>query len=89
LYLVVEHFCAIRGSEVVTSGYRYAVENPDGREVIAYHWHPSAKVSEPHLHLGSGALGANKDLANIHVPREITLSDLLWLVREIRSATTP
>jgi hypothetical protein len=42
-----------------TVGYQYRLEDGDGREIIAYHWHPQGQshVSVPHLHLGA-ALGA-------------------------------
>jgi hypothetical protein len=41
-----------------TVGYQYRLEDEDGREVIAYHWHPQGQshVAFPHLHLGA-ALG--------------------------------
>ena len=39
-----------------TVGYQYRLEDTDGREIVAYHWHPQgpSHVAVPHLHLGAG-----------------------------------
>lgn len=38
-----------------SAAYKYTVETDDGREVLAYHWHPDANspVTFAHAHLGS------------------------------------
>lgn len=40
---------------VRTAAYKYTIETDDGREVLAYHWHPASNspVTFPHAHLGS------------------------------------
>lgn len=42
-----------------TAGYLYQRDAADGREILAYHWHPSGLSHErrPYLHPGAG-LGA-------------------------------
>lgn len=39
-------------------GYMYSVDGQDGRELIAYHWHPvgASHFKAPHLHIGTPAL---------------------------------
>jgi hypothetical protein len=37
---------------VTTIAYDYAMDDRDGAEVFAVHWHPASKFSEPHIHLG-------------------------------------
>lgn len=41
------------------TAYQYALHAADGREYLAYHWHPdgASPVAEPHLHLGPAASG--------------------------------
>lgn len=41
-----------------TRGYMYSVDGQDGRELIAYHWHPvgASHFKAPHLHIGTPAL---------------------------------
>lgn len=41
---------------VRTTGYDYRLDAADGREILAYHWHPSGLSHEhrPHLHIGAG-----------------------------------
>lgn len=42
-----------------TAEYYYGIEDVDGREVFAYHWHPlvTPQVLFPHLHVYKGAIG--------------------------------
>lgn len=62
--------------------YEYALENPDGGEILAYHWHPNARNAQPwpHLHIGEAILAPpHKDLSNTHVRTgRVALEDLLW-----------
>lgn len=53
---------------VTTRGYMYAVDNADGQELIAAHWHPmtSGPHTEPHL----------------HVPHDMVSPAGYWLARE-------
>ena len=60
----------------------YALYDVDGREVVAYHWHPEGRsgVTTPHLHLGTGASVGRRDLAGAHLPTgRILLEDVLRL----------
>lgn len=42
--------------EARTASYAYQLDAADGREMLAYHWHPSGLIHErrPHLHIGAG-----------------------------------
>jgi len=50
--------------------YQYALLDRDGREYLAYHWHPdgSSHVTEPHLHLGPAAQVGVAEMAAAHLP---------------------
>jgi hypothetical protein len=50
--------------------YQYALLDREGREYLAYHWHPegSSHVAEPHLHLGPAAQVGVPALAAAHLP---------------------
>jgi hypothetical protein len=62
----IQNVAAVSGAEgvrrerwhAVTTGYAYRLEDSDGREIVAYHWHPQGRshARAPHLHLGA-ALG--------------------------------
>lgn len=59
-----------------TVGYRYALLDANGRELISYHWHPAGRsnATYPHLHLGEGPL------AHAHIPTGfVTLPDVVRL----------
>lgn len=59
---VVHAYRIIRQSErgpwkVQTAAYQYALDDADGREIFAYHWHPHVgDIPYPHLHLSHGAV---------------------------------
>jgi hypothetical protein len=64
------------GYDVRIAGYAYDVLDTEGREIIAYHWHPSgvSHVRRPHLHLSSKLqpidIGRQQEplrLANLHL----------------------
>lgn len=91
--LSIQHFVRVRESDephiawqTETFAYFYALEEPEGSEIIAYHWHPGERspVTIPHLHLESGANIGRDELQKAHVPTgTIELEDVLWLaVRE-------
>jgi len=50
--------------------YQYALLDSDGREPLAYHWHPDSvsHVTEPHLHLGPAAQVGVPVLVAAHLP---------------------
>ena len=70
--------------------YEYRLLDPNQREIIAFHWHPTglSNVSDPHLHLSSRLnpieMGRNQeplDLADMHIPTGfVTLEDVVRLL---------
>jgi hypothetical protein len=56
-FVVVDATNSNGPSQVQVTDYAYAVHRTDGREVLAYHWHPFglSPMTEPHVHL-SGVL---------------------------------
>ncbi len=66
----------------LTSGYVYPLGDTEGRELVAFHWHPSAPniVTNPHLHLGPIAKAGHQRLAVAHIPTgRVSLQDVLRL----------
>ena len=71
-------------------GYSYRILEPEGREILAYHWHPTSvsPVKNPHVHLSSriGPLviapsGAAVALADMHLPTGfVDLNDVVRLL---------
>ena len=55
---------------VVETGYRYAVIDDDGRDVLEYHWHPvgESPIVSPHLHIGHGAMIGRTEIGDAHLP---------------------
>lgn len=51
-----------------TAGYFYSLDAAGGREIVAYHWHPTGRshVTAPHLHLGAGAGTLAPELSKAH-----------------------
>jgi hypothetical protein len=97
---VDHHYRIVRPTErgpykVQTAAYYYALEDQDGREILAYHWHPS-QPQYPHLHVGPGAVDSQwlaaverspqtnalrPDLMGAHLPTgRIALEDVVELV---------
>lgn len=73
--------------------YEYALEDQNGGEILAYHWHPNRRnaLASPHLHIGGAVLTAvYKNLSKAHVPTErIVLEDVLWFaMRELKAPPT-
>ena len=52
-----------------TTSYYYKLDGTDGREILAYHWHPGSRspVTLPHLHLGAGAGTLRRELEKAHI----------------------
>jgi hypothetical protein len=68
--------------KVSTAAYQYSLAQENGKEILAYHWHPDARnsIRTPHLHIGPGAQAKWKPLAKAHIPTgRIALEDLLRL----------
>jgi hypothetical protein len=65
--------------------YYYTLDGTDGREILAYHWHPSGRsqTTTPHLHLGAGAGTLRTELMKAHLETGlVTPVALLSLVIE-------
>jgi len=65
---------------LVASGYSYGLHDADGREVVAYHWHPN--IPHPatfrHLHVGPGSGVRHHRLTKAHLPTGImTVADMV------------
>ena len=71
---------------VRTTAYYYTIEDVEGHEVLAYHWHPQAPNSRtlhPHVHLQYGARVGRRELAGSHVPTgRVAVEDFLRLLIE-------
>lgn len=52
-----------------TAGYQYRLEDDDGRETLAYYWHPQGQshVSIPHLHLGAALGTLRMEMVKAHL----------------------
>ena len=84
LHFIIRHYCTVQGDTLTTAGYQYAFQDTDGKEILAYHWHPASAITEPHLHIGAGAQAARQELVRVHVPTgPIGWPELLWLLREL------
>lgn len=83
---VVEHEGSQGPWRADTVGYYYALLDVEGREIIAYHWHPGRRssIDFPHLHLGAGSGVSRDELQKAHVPTgRVELEDVLALaIRE-------
>lgn len=67
--------------KATTRAYAYILENADGRELVAFHWHPGGRssVERPHMHLGAGC-GVDGPLTKVHFPTgRVSVEDFLWL----------
>ena len=68
---------------VSTFGYYYTLREPEGPEIVAYHWHPGRRspIDFPHLHLGTGSGVGREELQKAHIPTgRVELEDVLALV---------
>lgn len=68
------------------ASYDFALNAADGREIVAWHWHPQARgqIEEPHLHLGAGS-GVSAALAKGHLPSgQVRLPSVVrYLIRDL------
>ena len=68
---------------IAEEGYYYEILNADGREILAYHWHPTGLSSydAQHLHVGHGAIIGREELHHAHLPTGyVTIPDILRLL---------
>ena len=72
--------------KVSETGYRYAVLDADGRELLEYHWHPGSEspIATPHLHIGHGAMVSRPEIGDAHLPTgKVSISEILrTLIRD-------
>lgn len=66
-----------------TTAYYHVLEDEDGREILAYHWHPSQGSTQsffPHLHIGTGIGASLGEVHKYHIPTgRIAVEDVLRL----------
>jgi hypothetical protein len=66
------------GYRVTTAGYVYGILDPDGQELLGWHWHPDSRVQRPHLHIHSEPL-----THKIHIPTgRVTIESVLRMLAE-------
>jgi hypothetical protein len=68
--------------KVTTEAYQHALEDEDGREIIAYQWHPErgSAYNFPHLHIGTGIGASLGEIHKYHFPTgRVSLEDVLRL----------
>ncbi len=68
------------------AGYHYELQDRDGRELVAYHWHPhgAGPVTWPHVHLGPAVGDLWRPATHAHFPTgQVTIEDIVRLaIRE-------
>ena len=71
---------------VHVAGYHYELQHRDGRELVAYHWHPqgAGPVTWPHVHLGPAIGDLWRPATRAHFPTgQVTIEDIVRLaIRE-------
>jgi len=70
---------------VELTGYFYTLLDHNLREMVAFHWHPTANshVRTPHLHLGPGSQVGRAELQRSHLPTGfVELQQVLRLLIE-------
>ncbi|MGF1471184.1 MAG: hypothetical protein ACFB50_05485 [Rubrobacteraceae bacterium] len=69
------------------TSYFYTLKDLEGREIVAYHWHPESRspITFPHLHLGAGAQIGREEIQKSHLPTgHVEIEDvLLMAIREL------
>ncbi len=89
-YRVLEHQDTERTYEARIDGYYFEISDHDGREILAYHWHPEgmSPITKPHLHLSGrfqaldiGSHDAPVALGEMHLPTcVVTLAQVVRLL---------
>ena len=73
--------------KVSIAAYWYSLDDEQGQEILAFHWHPRGRssVTSPHLHIGPGAGVQYPRLRGAHIPTgRVALEDVLRLaIREL------
>lgn len=84
-YRVVEAMGIRRPWRTQTAAYSYAIDDAEGNELLAYHWHPQARsaVTTPHLHVRVGAEIAGVSIHKVHLPTgRISIEQVVLLAIE-------
>jgi len=81
-YQIVQSADPDRGPwKVSITGYSYALDDQEGLEIVAYHWHPPTGPARPHLHVGAGSVAPNSPVEKAHLPtNRVSLEDFLRLL---------
>ncbi|WP_038039191.1 hypothetical protein [Thermorudis peleae] len=55
---------------VATAAYLYQISYDDGRELLAFHWHPhgQGKRTTPHVHIGPAVEQVAERVRELHIP---------------------
>ncbi len=91
-YRIMEHAGARGPWKVSTGAYCYSLEDAEGSEVMAYHWHPNQPgVTFPHLHMRADAQVGPKPLHKYHLPTgRVAIEELLRLaIKELGVEVRP
>jgi hypothetical protein len=75
----------ILGWKVCTESYSYAVDDENGQEILAFHWHPiNHDIDYPHLHISNGAgRYLREEIRDIHFPtRRIAFEEFALMLIE-------
>ena len=89
-YRIVESDLPSYSWMVQETGYRYAVIDDGGRDVLEYHWHPvgQSPIVTPHLHIGYGAMVVRRELSDAHLPTgQVSISHILRMLIQDFSVT--
>ena len=81
-FRIIEETGALRPYRVTTTAYYYDLLDSEGKEIIAYHWHPEgiSPIRFPHLHLSAGGGCQREELTTAHLPTgRIAVEDFLRL----------
>lgn len=67
-YKIVQTSSGDQQWRVSTTGYIYRLDDEKGKEILAYHWHPTQKHKFPHLHFSQGSGVSRSEIHRAHIP---------------------
>lgn len=76
-YKIIQHPTVAGTYKIKTSAYYYTINDANGKELLAYHWHPTETpdIPYPHLHIG------DPKLKKFHLPTgRVSLEQVLRLL---------
>ena len=71
--------------QIQINSYFYDLLDSDGREVLAYHWHPrgNSPITTPHLHPEQGAQVGRPEVRDAHLPTgDVSMEAILRVLIE-------